>query len=303
MLPSCERHRPTKGEKEMKSRLVNYLGSVLTMLFLSASGWSDQIILKDGTVFSGKFVRGDSKAVDFQVLGRIETFKTTDVDRIVFKDSGSSAPSLTKAPISPAAPAQAADPTPVSPPAAATNPQKIAPAVEAAPSAILPAGTSLIIRISTAIDTDRNRAGDTFDATLDEALVWGSQTLAPRGSTVKGRIAYAQESGKLTGKSQMILELTELVVNGKSHALHTSDYTEVGSSRGKRTAAVVGGTAALGAIIGAVAGGGKGAAIGGASGAAVGTGVQVLTKGEVLKIPAETIIDFKLQSPLNLDTR
>jgi hypothetical protein len=292
-----------KGEKEMKSKVVKYLASVLTMLFLSASGWADQIILKDGTVFSGKFVRGDSKAVDFQVLGRIETFKTADIDRIVFKDSGSSAPSLTKAPVSPVAPAQAAAPTPVSPPAAATTAPKTASAVEAAPSAILPAGTSLIIRISTAIDTDRNRVGDTFDATLDEALVLGSQTLAPRGSTVKGRIAFAQESGKLTGKSQMILELTELAVNGKSYALHTSDYTEVGSSRGKRTAAVVGGTAALGAIIGAVAGGGKGAAIGGASGAAVGTGVQVLTKGEVLKIPAETIIDFKLQSPLNLDTR
>jgi hypothetical protein len=277
MPPIRERHRPMKGEKEMKSKVVNYLASVLTILFLSASGWADQIILKDGTVFSGKFVRGDSKAVDFQVLGRIETFKTADIDRIVFKDSGSSAPSLAKAPVSPVAPAQAtapaqaAAPTPVSPPAAATTAPKTASAVEAAPSAILPAGTSLIIRTSTAIDTDRNRVGDTFDATLDEALVLGSQTLAPRGSTVKGRIAYAQESGKFTGKSQMILELTELAVNGKSYALHTSDYTEVGSSRGKRTAAVVGGTAALGAIIGAVAGGGKGAAIGGASGAAVGT--------------------------------
>jgi hypothetical protein len=74
----------------------------------------------------------------------------------------------------------------------------------------------------------------------------------------------------------------------------------MGSSRGTRTAATVGGTAALGAIIGAIAGGGTGAAVGAASGAAVGTGVQVLTRGEVLKIPAETVLEFKLQSPIKV---
>jgi hypothetical protein len=99
----------------------------------------------------------------------------------------------------------------------------------------------------------------------------------------------------------MVLELTDIVINGKTYPIRTSDYTEVGASRTNRTAATVGGTAALGAIIGAIAGGGKGAAIGAASGAAVGTGVQVLTKGPVLKIPAETLLEFKLQSPLTVD--
>ena len=92
-----------------------------------------------------------------------------------------------------------------------------------------------------------------------------------------------------------------MVANGKTYPLRTSDYSEMGSSRGNRTAATVGGTAALGAIIGAIAGGGKGAAIGGVSGAAVGTGVQVITKGEVLRIPAETVLEFRLQSPLTVE--
>ncbi len=61
---------------------------------------------------------------------------------------------------------------------------------------------------------------------------------------------------------------------------------------------MAGGGAALGAIIGAIAGGGKGAAVGAATGAAAGTGVQILTKGETLKVPAETILEFKLESPL-----
>jgi hypothetical protein len=165
---------------------------------------------------------------------------------------------------------------------------------------ILPAGTPISIRTSSAIDTDRNRVGDFFDATLEEALISGDRTIAPRGSAVKGRIAYAKESGKLTGRSELILELTELIANGKSYMLRTSDYTETGVSRGNRTAATVGGVSALGAIIGAIAGGGKGAAVGAVSGAAVGTGVQVVTKGETLKIPAETILEFRLQSPLTL---
>jgi len=82
--------------------------------------------------------------------------------------------------------------------------------------------------------------------------------------------------------------------------VRTTDYKEIGANRANRTATTVGGTAALGAIIGAIAGGGTGAAVGAASGAAVGTGVQVMTKGQVLKIPAETILEFRLQSPLTI---
>jgi hypothetical protein len=143
--------------------------------------------------------------------------------------------------------------------------------------------------------------GDTFEAMLEDELISGTQVAAPRGALVKGRIAYSKESGKLSGQSQLILELVELIVNDRTYPIRTSDYTEVGSSRGTRTAQTVGGTAALGAIIGAIAGGGKGAAIGAASGAAVGTGVQVITKGQVLRIPIETILEFKLESPLTID--
>jgi len=165
----------------------------------------------------------------------------------------------------------------------------------------LPTGTLIAVRTSQTIDTDRNKVGDTFAAALEEDLNYGEQTVAPRGSTVTGRIAYAEESGTFSGRSQLILELTKLTVGGTSYALRPSDYIEVGSSRGGRTAAAVGGTAALGAIIGAIAGGGKGAAIGAASGAAVGTGVQAITKGQTLKVPAETLLEFRLESPLTID--
>jgi hypothetical protein len=308
-----------KGEAKMRLRPPAFL-AVLAIVLLGATLWADQIILKDGTVYSGKFIRGDSKEIDFRVLGRIETFKIADIAQIVFKEPELETPANAR--VATPAPAQPQAPPPEPQPRTEAVAQTQTPSMDvrpqspvtqgsdtnAAPSnrssstgVTFPVGTPVTIRTSTQIDTDRNRVGDAFDASLDEALMSGNQVIAPRGAAVKGRISYAKESGKLSGQAQLMLELTDLIVNGKSYMLRTSDYSEVGASRTNRTAATVGGTAALGAIIGAIAGGGTGAAVGAASGAAVGTGVQVLTKGQVLKIPAETIIEFRLESPLTVD--
>jgi len=295
--------------------------AVLGLVLLGTAAWADQIVLRDGTVFSGKFVRGDANTVEFRILGRVESFKVVDIAQIVFKEpelESSGRLSRTPAPQPPSPPpappaertlSSSAPPEPAEPaPAVSPNPRSRSseagyPAASGTRNGdlTLPIGTPVTIRTSTNIDTDRNRVGDIFDATLDQPVLFGNQTVFPRGTTVKGRIAYAQESGKLSGQAQLILELTELVSNGKTYFVRTSDYTEAGANRANRTAATVGGTAALGAIIGAIAGGGTGAAVGAASGAAVGTGVQVMTRGQVLRIPSETILEFRLQAPLRVD--
>ena len=92
--------------------------------------------------------------------------------------------------------------------------------------------------------------------------------------------------------------MTDITINGQMIDTTTGDVSRASSSRGARTAKVVGGTTALGAIIGALAGGGRGAAIGAASGAAVGGGAEVLTKGQQVKIPSETRLNFTLQQPI-----
>ena len=56
----------------------------------------------------------------------------------------------------------------------------------------------------------------------------------------------------------------------------------------------------MGAIIGALAGGGKGAAIGATSGAALGGASEVLTSGQQVKIPSETRLTFRLQTPVQI---
>ena len=105
---------------------------------------------------------------------------------------------------------------------------------------------------------------------------------------------------KIEGKTVLTLVLQQVMVNGKMVDLTTGDVSQSSGSRGAKSAKVIGGTAALGAILGAIAGGGRGAAIGAGSGAAVGTGVQVLTKGQTVKIPSETRLTFTLQQPLQL---
>jgi hypothetical protein len=289
--------------------------TILILLFVGTTVWADQIVLKDGTSYSGEFVRGDSAVIEFRILSSIERFNVENVSQINFKGSQPKPASAAKSTNSYPAPDKAssypsasssqgvkkAEPQLAERPVRQESP-KAARSFDSSPTVVtLSSGTPIIIRTTTTIDTDRNRAGDSFDAILDEALTLNEQTVAPRGSMVRGRIAYAKESGKLAGQSQLILELTELVVNNKSYLLRTSDYTEIGASRGNRSAATIGGTAVLGTIIGAIAGGGKGAAIGAASGAAVGTGVQVLTKGQTLKVPPETILEFRLQSPLIIE--
>jgi hypothetical protein len=122
----------------------------------------------------------------------------------------------------------------------------------------------------------------------------------PRGADAVTKLVEDQESGKLTGKTVLTLVLQQVLVNGKMMDLTTADVSQASGSRGAKSAKVIGGTAALGAIIGAIAGGGRGAAIGAGSGAAVGTGVQVLTKGQTVKIPSETRLTFTLQQPLQL---
>lgn len=279
------------------------VSAFLSLLLASSRAWGDEIVLKGGSRYSGKFIRGDSNTVEFRILDRIQTFKTSEVAQLIFKEPELESPGADRSYSSrPDADTGAANRSQNVPPGREmSTPPSSRQASSAAGSITLPVGTPITIRTTTVIDTDRNRVGDPFDATLEDPVTLGDQTIFPRGTLVHGRIAYSKESGRIAGQSQLVLELTQIDANWKSYVLQTTDYTEVGSSRGKRTAAAAGGTAALGAVIGAIAGGGKGAAVGAVSGAAVGTGVQVLTKGQTLKIPAETVLEFKLQSPLRID--
>jgi len=164
----------------------------------------------------------------------------------------------------------------------------------------IPAGTTLAIRLVDGIDSERNQPGETFKATLNSPLSVEGDVVIPAGYDVEGHLVDVKSAGKFAGKSVVVLQLDRISVGGKSYAIQTDEYKREGSSRGKNTAEKVGAGAAIGAIIGGIAGGGKGAGIGAAAGGGLGGGVQAATKGQQIKLPSETVVNFTLQSPLTV---
>jgi hypothetical protein len=192
------------------------------------------------------------------------------------------------------------------PPAPAGVPAVAAPAASKAqpqdPAAqygevTIPTGQVLLVRMIDGVDSSRNNVGDVFHASLETDLYINNTLLAHKGADVYGRLAKVQEAGKLAGSAELELELMRIVIDGHDYPLVSSDYSLKGQGRGSDTAKKVTGGAVFGAIIGAIAGGGKGAAIGAGAGSAAGAGVQVFTKGEKVKVPSETLLEFRLQQP------
>jgi hypothetical protein len=164
----------------------------------------------------------------------------------------------------------------------------------------IPSGTQISVRLIEGIDSEKNDPGQEFRASIEDPITVGNDVVVPRGADARVRLATEKASGKLTGKAELTVELTSLTVDGKPVQVFTSSVAEYSGSQTNSTvkkAAVVG---AVGAIIGAIAGGGKGAAIGAGSGAAVGAGSGVFMKGQRVKIPSETLLTFTTEQAIKL---
>jgi outer membrane lipoprotein SlyB len=191
----------------------------------------------------------------------------------------------------PAAPAQpAAAPAPPPPPPPPPQPKTVE----------IPANTTITIRMIDSVDSSINHTGEVFRASLDSPLVVDNEVVVPAGQDVFVKLVQVSSAGRMTGRSELGLELVRMQFQGKSYTLVSNEYQQAGPSRGKRTAETIGAGAAIGAAIGAIAGGGKGAAIGAGVGAGAGTGVQIATKGKQVKIPSETKLDFRLEQPVEV---
>ncbi len=174
------------------------------------------------------------------------------------------------------------------------------PAPAAAPvSGSLPMGTNITIRMIESVDSETNKVGQTFRASLDQPVMLNGQTAIPRGADAVVKLVDSKDSGKLTGKADLTLSLQSVSINGHFVDINTQSINKESSSQGEKTAKVAGGTAAVGAIIGAIAGGGKGAAIGAGAGAAAGAGSQVVLGGQHVRIPSETRLTFILDNPIS----
>ena len=264
------------------TRFTRFVATAALGLMFAGAAAADTLELKDGRVLQGRFLGGTQALMRFSVNGEVQTFNVTEIVAVTFTNSygaAAGAPAPEPAPV-----AQAAPPAPVPAGGAVT----------------VPAGQSLLVRMIDGVDSSKNHVGDIFHASLETDLVVNGGLVARKGTDIYGRLANAKEAGHMSGSSELQLELTRMVVSGQDYPVVSSDYTLKGKGRGSNTAEKVGGGAIAGAIIGAIAGGGRGAAIGAGAGSAAGAGVQVFTRGQQVKVPSETLLEFRLQQPVTI---
>jgi hypothetical protein len=161
---------------------------------------------------------------------------------------------------------------------------------------VLAPGTEVVVVTNERIDARNEVEGQTFAAQINENVRDNDGSIAiPRGSDARLVVRRMERDGDL------ILDIESITVEGRRYRVSTSDQ-ELDSQRGgnRRIGEFAGGGAVLGAIIGAIAGGGKGAAIGAGAGAGAGAMTGIVTRGKELRVPAESIIRFRLDRPLRL---
>ena len=168
------------------------------------------------------------------------------------------------------------------------------------PSVIIPAGTTLAIRVDQRISVKESRAGDTFTGEIVEPVLLSSDNsvLVPKGARVGGVVDVSHRRGHFKGRSLLELRLTSLTLNGTQYPLTTRDLAESKKGKGRRSTALIAGGSGLGMLVGGVASGGVGLVVGGLVGGGAGTAVAGLTGNRDLDIPAESIVHFKLAEDL-----
>ncbi len=167
----------------------------------------------------------------------------------------------------------------------------------------VPTGTTLQLSLATDLASDTNVVGDRFEARLEEPVVIDRLNVIPAGSTIIGVVTEVQEAKKFTGNAKLTLSFTELQLpTGYRTALNATLVSE-GEKTGKKSAAIIGGSAAGGALLGKVIGKDtKGSALGAIIGGAIGAGVAA-KKDKELRVPAGTAFVLVTEEPLEIPVR
>jgi len=249
---------------------------------------ADTLVLRNGSTVQGTYLGGDARQIRIDQNGAVQTYDVGQVQSVIFSEPGYQPPPPAAGNYPPPPPQNYQSAAPPSPVAAGTL------------GITIPASTEIRIRMIDSVNSETAYLGQMFRASIDEPVYVNGQLVIPRGADVMTKLVQAQQSGKIEGRTVLTLALSTITINGRPVDVTSTDVRTESSSRGARSAGVIGGATALGAIIGGIAGGGKGAAIGAGSGAAVGTGAEVLTSGQKVKIPSETRLTFRLQTPAYL---
>lgn len=250
-------------------RIVIAAAMSLCVVSLGAVTSADTLVLKDGTRIQGTMMSLAGRTITFRhANGTSRRYATNRVEAVEFLS------------------AERVNPR-------ATDGRRL----EA------PAGSELVVRTVEIIDSRNAGAEQTFAATVEENVTNGmGSVVIPERSSAQLMIRQLS-SGGATGSPEMALDIQSITIDGRRYQVSTEDMPmkgDTGIGRNRRTAETVGTGAAIGGIIGAIAGGAKGAAIGVLVGAAGGAGAQVLTRGRDVRVPADTVLRFRLEKAVTL---
>ncbi len=250
-------------------RIIIAAAMGLCVVSLAAVSFADTLVMRDGTRVEGTVVSLTGRTITFRHAdGVARRYTTTQVESLDFLSA-----------------------------------ERANPRARSGRGLEAPAGTELVVRTVETIDSRNSGPNQVFSAIFEQAVTNGAgQVIIPEGSSAQLMVRQMSSGGK-TGSPEMVLDVQSITVNGRKYLVSTTDLTQdsdTGLGKNKRTAEVVGGGAALGTLIGAIVGGGKGAAIGAVIGAAGGAGAQVLTRGREVRVPAETVLSFRLDRALML---
>jgi hypothetical protein len=164
-------------------------------------------------------------------------------------------------------------------------------------------GTEIVVTADQEVSSKTSNSGDEFDASVAEPVVVADRVVIPKGARASGTVVDAKSAGRFKGNAELKVALTSVTVKGKKYPLTTSEVTEAGKGRGKRTAEGAGGGAVVGALVGALAGGGKGAAIGAGAGAGAGTAGAAMTGQRDVTITPESKLSFRLENAIQIQPK
>jgi len=161
----------------------------------------------------------------------------------------------------------------------------------------IPAGTQLQVRIIEKLSSEQASVGDQFHGTFAAPVVVNGRTLFSKGTDVTGEVTSVERSGRLSRPGELHLSLRTVRSGGRTYAIAADPFVIKGESHTKSNVTKIGGGAGLGALIGAIAGGGKGAAIGAGVGAAAGTGVAAGTGKKPAEVESEAVLAWVAANP------
>jgi hypothetical protein len=271
-------------------------------LFLRAGRAPLMMLVLAAGILSGCESKQD-KALD---QAKAQAAKTGQPQQVVTVDKSGATTTTVVQPPAAGQTAEAINSTTTPPTAGTPVPAPSGPTVSAVPPPPPPtdltitAGTTLAIRVDRRISVKSSRVGDTFTGELVEPVLnpTDNSVVIPKGATVDGVVDASHRRGHFKGRSLLELRLTSLTLNGTKYPLATRDLAASKKGKGKRSAAMIGGGAGLGMLVGGVATGGVGLVVGGLVGGGAGTAAAGLTGNRDLDIPAESIVHFKLAEDL-----